>query len=431
MITTTNPKAMRRTAKTHFEEYGLRVPLLHFGQKRLHARSVEDLAAKSKESLVVIVKAYADRKATKIIKSLVSRTALAEWIERVETLALGSHPESKLLSTKKEDILEALGLNASILKATRSTAKKTAPSKRPGQEKTASTTEDKATAQSNLAFAAKTAKSEVAQKQKPVKPTTQSKKVTQTTNKRKYDSASATGLEQTPAKKTKTGVASSSTTFSPRMRVAIILEAQDIEKATSAPGRTPEPASEDQERSIGMIGALKHTISHAEASEIIKSEPAAKNDTENSNSSPHHPITIGDAIHTTFIPHGYDGDACPKSKPEPERFLKTGRHGRKGDFANDPDLLAGRGHQVDPLDLKRKREFEAKYHAFHSTWPYWPFIDKERKYLSSKHIEEKAELDEAERWMVRYRKKYPGEVVGHLWPCGCEVPRDGDESEEQ
>lgn len=30
-----------------------------------------------------------------------------------------------------------------------------------------------------------------------------------------------------------------------------------------------------------------------------------------------------------------------------------------------------------------------------------------------------------------YREKYQGENVGHLWPCGCERPVDGDESEEE
>lgn len=97
MVTPTRkPNAMGKAAKTHFEEYGLCVPLLKLGQKRLHARSVGELASKSREGLKVIVKAYADRQASKIIKTLVSKTALAEWIERVETLALGPHPESKL-----------------------------------------------------------------------------------------------------------------------------------------------------------------------------------------------------------------------------------------------------------------------------------------------------------------------------------------------
>ena len=33
--------------------------------------------------------------------------------------------------------------------------------------------------------------------------------------------------------------------------------------------------------------------------------------------------------------------------------------------------------------------------------------------------------------MMSYREKYPGESVGHLWPCGCKKWTDGDESEEE
>jgi hypothetical protein len=34
------------------------------------------------------------------------------------------------------------------------------------------------------------------------------------------------------------------------------------------------------------------------------------------------------------------------------------------------------------------------------------------------------------RWYGDFTKKYPGYAVSHLWPCGCEVARDEDESEE-
>lgn len=52
------------------------------------------------------------------------------------------------------------------------------------------------------------------------------------------------------------------------------------------------------------------------------------------------------------------------------------------------------------------------------------------KYRTSKHAEWLAEL-KREEWMRAYRERYPGEVVGHLWDCGCEMVGDGEESEEE
>lgn len=209
------------------------------------------------------------------------------------------------------------------------------------------------------------------------------------------------------------------------------LKTKVVDKAISAPSPALEPTSEDRDDSEEMIEASQPAVSHAEAHRDTELAPPAGEKLETSNSGQYHATDIGDAIYFTFIPAGYDSDACPKCEPEPKRFLKPGHHGRNGHFASDPDLLTGRGHQVDPFDLKLKREYEAKYHAFHTAWPYWPFVNQERNCLASQHVEGKAELDKAEQWMTGYRQKYPGEIVGHLWPCGCEIPRDGDESEEE
>ncbi|KAJ4313422.1 hypothetical protein N0V94_006960 [Neodidymelliopsis sp. IMI 364377] len=122
---------------TLFEEHGLSVPLIKRGQRKPHARLTSELATDSKEKLSAIVKDYllGTSKATKLLKSLASRTAIAEWIESVETLALGPHPKSKLASTKKEALVEALGLKTAAPKAKADKVKKDAlPRKRPSQK---------------------------------------------------------------------------------------------------------------------------------------------------------------------------------------------------------------------------------------------------------------------------------------------------------
>ncbi len=99
MADTILPGASRRFHQEYFVEHGLCIPLFKRGEKRPHARSAEDLTGKSKQSLTVIVKSYAQSRAPKLLKTLISRPALVEWVEGAETLALGPHPESKLPCT--------------------------------------------------------------------------------------------------------------------------------------------------------------------------------------------------------------------------------------------------------------------------------------------------------------------------------------------
>ena len=82
----------KKATPKHFEEYGLRIQLIKHGVKVPHARLAGELCKKSKDTLLGIVKDYTAGKAPK----LVSKTDIAEWIERVETLARGPHPDSKL-----------------------------------------------------------------------------------------------------------------------------------------------------------------------------------------------------------------------------------------------------------------------------------------------------------------------------------------------
>lgn len=86
------------TAPRYFEEYGLRILQIRRGQKVAHARLSSELAKCSKEVLSAIVNSFLQNssKAAKLIKTLHSKSAIADWIEKAETLALGPHPKSEL-----------------------------------------------------------------------------------------------------------------------------------------------------------------------------------------------------------------------------------------------------------------------------------------------------------------------------------------------
>ena len=505
MSPTKNSDTSNKITPKHFERYGLRVPLVKLGQKRLHARSTDELTVKSKQGLSDIVKDYAANKGPKLIKSLASKTALAEWIERVETLALGPHPESKLpcksdshaykintdsvAATKKDDLVEALGLKTATPKAKGNNVGKDVPCKKSGQKKAASTTETRVTAQSIVSSLPKTTSfnskaasiqqatpqsspnSVIAQKQTSVEITAEPAGVARKANKRKHDSAAApTEAEQTPLKKTKT-VQAASPLATKSFQMSVATTSQDpVVRETFAPDPVPERASQGREAFLNLYNSPVQTAEtqiHEEAQEEINLRPNSKKnpsmvihwgkedivvthapletyvyntdytsgaktgDLETVNGGRLYTKKINRAIDFTFIPHGYDSDACLKCDEPETRFFKPGVHGRNGDFKRDPDLYTGRGHQVEPVDLNRKREYEAVYGKFHAAWPYWPYVDRERRYLASENVQGKSELDEAERWMVGYRDKYQGENVGHLWPCGCEKVMDGDESEEE
>ncbi|KAF1365473.1 hypothetical protein EJ07DRAFT_150968 [Lizonia empirigonia] len=502
------------TAPKHFEEYGLRIPQIRRGQKVAHARLASELATSSKERLSAIVNDFLQNasKATKLIKTLHSKSAIADWIEKAETLALGPHPRSELncqsivrsknigtnrvAATKKEDLIKALGLATTAQKVKGDKVKKeTKQRMRPGQKQPGSPSEEQEIAQSKLSFSPKAAKSERRKAPVPTKtapssqplsppkpkldadqrkasfdPASELVIVTENTNKRKYDDAAETAeSDQTPKKKTKVPQAVSSSIDTPLPMIGtVVSQALVIASETSAPISNSPQASRDREvspvvtRSPHQIDVLANqdislqdpvpdpktngplVVIHLSNEDFLVTHASLKTcspEVQWQDQSVGRLETLdGDqtfnkkqdeVLYFASSPDSYDGDACPSQSPEETPFLKNGRHGRHGDFVDDPDLHTGRGHQVESSDLVRKREYEAKYHEFYKRWPHYPYVDRARRYLTSEDVEGGKELDEAERWMMGYREKYQGENVGHLWPCGCERLVDGDESEEE
>ncbi|KAL1607164.1 hypothetical protein SLS59_002868 [Nothophoma quercina] len=428
----------KKATSKHFEEYGLRIQLIKHGVKVPHARLTSELCKKSKDTLLSILKDYAAGKAPK----LVSKTDIAEWIERVETLARGPHPDSKLTSTKKEDFIEALGLKTIASRAKGDSVGKEVLRKRPGHKKAPLPTGDKAISQPNTCqseFEANidstsdtpitTTLTITNQTQNPIEPTDKPTVVTQKANKRKYDSESApTETEQTPPQKTKTAhAASPNATPSPQMSVADISQATATVQEHSEQVRQDRKASPDRDNVLSQ--ALQGQIHDPPQQAIDLSLKKKKRDpteiihlqdedlvvthipletyvfTEDYNTGQriYNLETVDGRTYTTktdritfftTVPHRYDADSCPKHPNEEKPFREAGVHGRRGDFTDDPSLRSGRGHQVEPEDAERKRAYEAKYLALRRQWPY----DKRRgMFLMPEHIEEKEDLNELER----------------------------------
>jgi hypothetical protein len=168
VASTNNCGALRKKAPSYFEGYGLRVPLSRLGQKRLHAQSASELTSKGKKDLFNIAKDSTNGQASRLKNPF--RSELALHIERVEILALGPHPKTTLpckfntlsrgecsaclLATKKEDLLEALGLNINALRAKCNKATREPPRPKSAPKKAPPHAEDRVIAQSILSFLA-------------------------------------------------------------------------------------------------------------------------------------------------------------------------------------------------------------------------------------------------------------------------------------
>lgn len=104
---------------------------------------------------------------------------------------------------------------------------------------------------------------------------------------------------------------------------------------------------------------------------------------------------------------------------QPAPFLKKGRHGRHGDFVNDPDRLTGHGHQIPPGERRRWDEFTVFRGSFCRTASGVPSGQ-------TKEIWNKWQM-----WYSGFVERFPGYAVAHLWPCGCERVSDDSDSEEE
>ena len=142
------------------------------------------------------------------------------------------------------------------------------------------------------------------------------------------------------------------------------------------------------------------------------------------------PQTGRPIMHDTPIPRNYAQGRAQSAQPKDQPFLKIGRHGRYGDFDNDPDRRTGRGHQLNPEDqLGLDSYFEYRGQVLQK-YPRYPGVDAGLQV----HPEVKKSWDENQVWHNGFVERYPGYAVAHLWPCGCEKLRgesENGESEEE
>lgn len=120
------------------------------------------------------------------------------------------------------------------------------------------------------------------------------------------------------------------------------------------------------------------------------------------------------------IPHNVPSPPS-RISPSPIPYLKEGLHGRNGDFQDDPDRRTGVGHQIEPEDQLKWDEYKNFHGTIYQQFPHYP---------ATVTAEMKKAWNQWHRWYGDFTEKYPGYAVSHLWPCGCEVARDKDESEE-
>lgn len=134
-------------------------------------------------------------------------------------------------------------------------------------------------------------------------------------------------------------------------------------------------------------------------------------------------------MHDTAIPHTQIKARVQMGQPvktENRAYLKPGKHGRRGDFDDDPNRRTGKGHQIDPADQEKMREYRQFRDTVLLRYPTFPRVDAEEKI----HPDLKRGWEHNEDIRHRFEEKYFGKFVAHLWNCGCEKLRGESEDEE-
>jgi len=142
------------------------------------------------------------------------------------------------------------------------------------------------------------------------------------------------------------------------------------------------------------------------------------------------PFTKKHVLHDTAIPHNRTQRQTQQPVRTEKPFIKDGKHGRRGDFENDPDRRTGRGHEVTPEDRTRHNEYIDFRALVYKKYPLYPGVAQGE--IVDNSI--KQTWDDNEIWYNSFNYKYGGNLFNHLWPCGCEKLRgeseDGESEEE-
>ncbi|KAF2244230.1 hypothetical protein BU26DRAFT_608686 [Trematosphaeria pertusa] len=370
------------SAKSHsrfYEEGGLRIPLYdQKGKKKTNARDGRSLAQKtSKADLLKIVKEYAGgAKAEEFRNANASRNQIGAWVQYVETQALGKGPANE---KEREKADPAANTKPIALDAAEQNSKR----KRDNEQ-------------------APTLPQQTAKKQKfEVRDAKEGEPIASHGNARYHQKKKKIFKPQG------TKDEEASLQFLTSIMIDYLTNEQDDMASTASRSATAPPKIDNKHlmKEHPLIPALELNPSHNHRNPLsppstqILHQPAQRC---------HIILTASSdtAVHETTIPYRKDRNAAPyfknklKSDSPTAPYLKPGKHGwdhenHRWGFQGDPDLLTGVGHQVDPRDAERLKR------------------------------EQKNGKDVA--W---YAEKYPGRL-GNQYPCGCQLPWDDEDSEEE
>jgi hypothetical protein len=205
-----------------------------------------------------------------------------------------------------------------------------------------------------------------------------------------------------------------------------------VEETTGLPSDQVEPAPIERTASSGRLLTFMHEIGMdpLDPEQATKIVPLPHCNEARILTGYHHRSTCHKwtkdtyTLHNIGVPIRSQGTFAPPSTREPVPYLKTGRHGLGGDFAEDPDRATGKGHNYDPVDQKKYEEYMEFRALFHGKYPEYPKLDT--------GVSVDAKMLEAWRrnevWYQGFRQKYTG-MLGTQWVCGCQKILDEDEGE--
>ncbi|OAL00425.1 hypothetical protein IQ06DRAFT_144702 [Phaeosphaeriaceae sp. SRC1lsM3a] len=324
-------KPAKKTAKEvttarYYEKNGVKIPLFEKGgKKRAHARLAKGLRNKGTDILLDIVQEYAGvSKRIEFKNADKTKAEIAEWVEEVETRALGSHPKSTLGFVKDDSMVNT----GDVLIVD--------PDPKPASETTKYKGKGKA----------------------PVHAAVQNQEDTATkSNASTNDERCKARAERPKSKKAK--------------RLPKLSEGMDE--------GTPNQCTEEykqQEEQARLEGFMKRTsidINNPDASSrlvVLHDQDEVRILTASTIPKTGRPI-----LHDTAVPLNVNKAKArliqlQASQPVELPFLKDGQHGRHGHFVHDPDRRTGQ--EVHPEIKKTWEQNELWYNKFTDHYPGFP-----------------------------------------------------------
>ncbi|RYN78265.1 hypothetical protein AA0120_g11051 [Alternaria tenuissima] len=401
----TTPTSAQASAPRFYEANGLKIPLYSQNglgnKKRPNARLSKTLLKYNTDELLDIVGQYAGADKRQELKNKgLAKTMLANWIEEKETLALGRNPKSELSFADDQEKVEQSDDVASFLAPTTATS-------------------------SSLNTRKYTATTPASNSQGVHPPTsTKGDDIFGQPRQLKRSAPGRSRDDQPPAKLQKRDVTTNLNTTD----IENLDKKRSIDKSvddvipTLSQTNAQTAAYNDRDHDIYPQNAFfdstgMNPSDPDRSSIIVRGDDEDRVLTATSHETFRGPVTY---LFETTIPHNAPSPPS-RISPPPIPYLKEGLHGRDGDFQDDPDRRTGVGHQIEPEDQLKWDEYKNFHGTIYQQFPQYP---------ATVTAEMKKAWNQWHRWYGDFTEKYPGYAVSHLWPCGCEVARDEDESEE-